>query len=60
MLKDFYLWVKSDREMAIAYNMDIYDIERRVRRALRYISGWKRKSRTYEEFISHRTKVAIG
>lgn len=56
MLKDFYLWEKSDREMAIAYNLDIYEIERRVRRALRYISGWKRKTRTYQDFVSHRRK----
>jgi len=60
MLKDFYLWNKTDREMAIAYNMDIYEIEHRVRRALRYISGWKRKTRTYEEFISHRRTAVVG
>ena len=60
MLKDFYLWNKTDREMAIAYNMDIYDIEHRVRRALRYISGWRRRTRTYEEFVSHRRTAVVG
>ena len=60
MVKDFYLWQKSDREMCIAYNMDIYEIEHRVRRALRYISGWKRKTRTYEDFVSHRRTAIVG
>ena len=60
MVKDFYLWTKTDREMAIAYNMDIYEIEHRARRAIRYISGWKRKTRTYEEFISHRRTAVVG
>ena len=54
MLKDFYLWEKSDREMTTTYpGLDIWEIERRVRRALAYISGWKRKRRTYQDFVSH-------
>lgn len=54
MLKDFYLWHKADREMCIAYRIDdIYEVERRVARALRYVSGWKRKTRSYQDFTSH-------
>jgi len=59
IVKDTYLWKKSDREICIAYKMDVFQIDRHVNSALAYISGWKRKwtrednPQTYAEFRWH-------
>lgn len=40
--------------IAIALRTDINSIDRRCRRALSFVSGWKRKGFSYREYVGHR------
>lgn len=54
LLEASYTWGKSEAELARVHGLTLPDFYRRVNRALRYISGWRRKRRSYEEFCGHR------
>ena len=60
-------WELSDERIARAANMSVAEVNRRLNRALRYISSgrdvrWhnakKRSGISYKEFISHRRKLS--
>ena len=42
------------QHIASAMHVEIHDIHLRVRRALKYIRGFKRKNRTFEEWKNHK------
>ena len=42
------------QHIAQALGTDIWDIEKRIKNALSYCSGSKRKGRTYKQFVQHR------
>jgi len=46
----------AEYEIARLMNWDVWEVTRRIDRAMRYMSGWKRKKRTYQEFINHPKK----
>ncbi len=41
-------------ELAVLLNTSIYRLKRRVWRVVRYVSGWRPRAITYEEFCQHR------
>ena len=49
-----YLWDKDDEYLCRCFDLTERELGRCIGRAIRYISGWKRKRRSYREFISHR------
>ena len=43
MLKDFYIYHKTNHELHQTFNMDVEEIMDRIDRVLTYIAGWKAK-----------------
>ena len=67
LLEGSVTWELSDERLARATNMSVAEVNRRLNRALKYISSgrdvrWhntkKRKGISYKEFISHRRKLS--
>ena len=67
LLEGSVTWELSDERLARATNMSVAEVNRRLNRALRYISSgrdvrWhnakKRSGISYKEFISHRRKLS--
>lgn len=54
LLEAVYSWDKSEDELAEVFGMKQREIRRRVSRALKYISGYRRKRCGYKEYIGHR------
>lgn len=53
-------WGEGTDEITLSELMGIpdYKVRRRLRRVLAYISGWKRKTRSYDEFVQHRKQLS--
>ena len=67
LLEGSVTWELSDERLARATNMSVAEVNRRLNRALKYISSgrdvrWqntaKRMGISYKEFISHRRKLS--
>ena len=58
LLEAVYSWDKGEDELAEVFGMKQREIRRRVSRALKYISGYRRKRCGYKYFIGHR-KVLV-
>lgn len=60
LLLEFLYTVEPDDELfflqhiAQALGTDIWDIEKRIKNALNYCSGSKRKTRSYKEYYGHK------
>ena len=53
ILKAIVMWGETPDALARGLNMDYGDVLRRQERALRYVSGWRRRRITYRDFCSH-------
>jgi hypothetical protein len=51
LVKAFYCWGEPVDILAKYFNTDKDNISKRISRALRYISGWKRKSYLYYNWL---------
>jgi hypothetical protein len=58
LLEAVYSWQKDDVELAVVLGMDFGDLQRRINRALKYVSGYRRKKYSYKEYVGHR-KVRV-
>ena len=58
LLEAVYSWDKGEDELAEVFGMKQREIRRRISRALKYISGYRRKRCGYKDFIGHR-KVLV-
>ena len=66
LLEGLVTWELSDERLARATNISVAEVHRRLKRALKFISGrnmrWhntaKRMGISYNEFISHRRKLS--
>lgn len=54
MAEGRYTLAKSYESLSRQYNLDHEYVERRIRRVIVYMSGWRRKNRTYKQWIEHR------
>lgn len=54
MAVDFYAYQKDEGRLAQIYNCQYDLVGKRIRRAIRYISGKDRKDISYREFCQHR------
>lgn len=54
MAIDFYCYQKDSSRLAEIYNLDRREVEERVIQVITYISGLKRKDRSYSEHFGHR------
>jgi len=54
ILKDRFCFEQDKRTLSRKYHLSVEDIEMRIRRGLRFMSGEARKKITYQEFINHR------
>ena len=48
--------LQLEQHLAVALRTDINSIDRRINQALKYISGFHRKSRSYKAFRNHKGK----
>lgn len=61
LLIGFYCDGISDEQLAAVAQKPVEEINRRIGRALGFISGWRRRKRSYNEYVSHRRDyAAIG
>ncbi len=58
MLEAVFCWGKKPEYLMRAFNLDEYKLMRRINSALAYISGWRRKERSYKDFRTHRKTVS--
>ena len=56
MVKDFYVFRKTHKEMHLTYNLDISEILDRIDRAMTYISGWKAKG-NYKDWYKNKGRA---
>ena len=54
MAEGRYTLSKPYESLAKQYNLGYDQVKRRIRRAIAYMSGWRRKIRTYKQWIEHR------
>ncbi len=53
MLEAYYGWDKTESSLANQYDLSEREVRKRIRRALNYITGKKRRDRGYAEFVIH-------
>jgi len=53
---DYFTVGLSQECLAKCLNCSVEEIGKRIDRALRYVRGWNRKERTYEEFVKHKRR----
>ena len=56
MAVDFYCYQKDEARLAHIYGCYLNQVSEKIGHAVKYISGKSRKTRTYQEFISHRRR----
>jgi hypothetical protein len=54
ILKAIVLWEESPDSMANGLKLDYEDVLHRQERCLQYISGWRRRDKTYKEWCQHK------
>ena len=54
MIEALYCWGEDNDKLCRYFKIDEDELMARCRRVLNYISGWKRKRRSYEEFCGHK------
>jgi hypothetical protein len=59
LLEAVYCWQKDALELAVVLGMNLRDLQRRINRALKYASGYRRKKYSYKEYVGHR-KVRVN
>lgn len=53
MLENHYGWDTTEIDLARQYKINEHEVRKRIKRALNYITGRKRKDRGYAEFVIH-------
>jgi hypothetical protein len=59
LLEVVYAWQKDEVVLAAVLGMNLRDLQRRINRALKYVSGYRRKKHSYKEYVGHR-KVRVN
>jgi len=59
MAEGRYTLLKSYESLAKQYRFQYEEVVWRIEKAIKYISGWKRKRRSYKEWKEHRKGVKI-
>lgn len=54
MVEARYCWEKSEESLAKCLGLPTPTVFQRIANALRFISGWERKQRSYREFTRHK------
>ncbi len=54
ILEAILCWGKKPEYLMSAFELNERQLERRIDEALRYISGWERREKSYKEFRTHR------
>lgn len=51
LVKAKFCWNEDVERFARHLNLDINSVDRRVNNTLNYVSGWKRKERSYKDYV---------